>query len=175
MKIPVTRFEPVERSKNPIDPRVDIGHVHMKTANLDRVYNFYVGILGFDVVHRMPSALFLSAGGYHHDLAFNTWESSNGPAPAPGTTGLYHVAIRYPDRASLGNALHRLIEAKWPLDGVNDHGTHEALYLRDPDGNGLELYWDRPQEDWPIDENGHLRFDGGRLDMQGLLKAGEPA
>ena len=172
MKKPHIRLQPVERSKNPIDPRVDIGHVHLKTADIQRVYDFYVGILGFDVVMRMSTALFLSAGGYHHDLAFNTWESAGGNPPQPGTTGLYHVAIRYPTRAALGNALQRLIDAKWPLEGVNDHGTHEALYLRDPDESGLELYWDRPEEEWPLDEKGHLTVGGGQLDIEGLLREG---
>lgn len=169
-----TRLKHRQRATNPIDPGVDIGHVHLKTADIQRIYDFYVGILGFHVVMHMESALFLSAGGYHHDLAFNTWESEGGRPPAPGTTGLYHVAIRYPSRASLGDALHRLIAANWPLDGVNDHGTHEALYLRDPDGNGLELYWDRPESEWPLDENGHLALHGGsQLDIHGLLEAGK--
>ncbi len=166
--------QPRERSSRPIDPGVDIGHVHLKTADIDRVQHFYVDILGFDVIFRMPDALFISAGGYHHTLGFNTWESKGGSPPPPGTTGLYHVAIRYPTRAALGDALRRLVEADWPLDGVNDHGTHEALYLRDPDGNGLEFCWDRPQGQWPRDEEGHLTFGGGRLDLEGLLKEGKP-
>lgn len=173
MKTPHHRLTPLEPAENPIDPRVDIGHVHLKTANLQKIHDFYVGILGFDVIQRLSSALFLSAGGYHHDLAFNTWESEGGKPPPQGSTGLYHVAIRYPDRAALGNALQRLIDAKWPLEGVNDHGTHEALYLRDPDSNGLELYWDRPEEEWPVDGQGHLALGGGELDLQGLLKAGQ--
>jgi len=172
------RVEPRERSTRPIDGRVDIGHVHMKTADIRRVHDFYVGVLGFDVMLRMPDALFLSAGGYHHDLAFNTWESAGGSPPPPGTTGLYHVAVRYPTRASLGDALKRLADAGWPLDGVNDHGTHEALYLRDPDGNGLELYWDRPEEEWPVDAEGHLDFESGRRDLnrmvRELLELGSP-
>ena len=127
-------LKPTERAPRPIDPRVDIGHVHLKTADLDRIHAFYVGILGFDVVFRMQDALFLSAGGYHHDLGFNTWTSRGGTPPPAGTTGLYHVAIRYPTREALGDALKRLVDAGWPLDGVNDHGTHEALYLTDPDG-----------------------------------------
>ncbi len=161
-----------ERSARPISAGVDIGHVHLKTADIDRVQRFYVGILGFDVVLRMPDALFLSAGGYHHHLGFNTWESKGGAPPPPGTTGLYHVAIRYPTRADLGDALRRLVEAEWPLDGVNDHGTHEALYLRDPDENGLELAWDRPEDQWPRDEAGHLTFSGRRLDIEGLFREG---
>ena len=163
---------PHERSARPIDAGVDIGHVHLKTADIDRIHHFYVDILGFDVVFRMPDALFLSAGGYHHHLGFNTWESKGGSAPPPGTTGLYHVAIRYPTRAALGDALRRLVAADWPLDGVNDHGTHEALYLRDPDENGLELAWDRPEDQWPRDEAGHLTFSGHRLDIEGLFREG---
>jgi catechol 2,3-dioxygenase len=161
---------PRERAPRPIDGGVDIGHVHLKTADLDRVHDFYVGVLGFDVVVRLDDALFLSAGGYHHDLAFNTWTSRGGPPSPPGTTGLYHVAIRYPTRAALGDALMRLVDAGWPLTGVNDHGTHEALYLEDPDGNGLELYWDRPAEEWPLDADGHLAFDSGRRDLRQMLR-----
>jgi len=164
------RLKPRERSARPIDGRVDIGHVHLKTADLGPVYDFYVGILGFDVVFRTDDALFVSAGGYHHDLAFNTWTSGGGTPPPPGTTGLYHVAIRYPTRAALGDALKRLADAGWPLDGVNDHGTHEALYLRDPDANGLELYWDRPEEEWPIDDEGHLSFFEGRRDLNRMVE-----
>lgn len=169
-----TRLHPQEPAKNPINPRTDIGHVHMKTADIQKVYDFYVGILGFNVVGRLEdSAIFLAAGGYHHHLAFNTWESKGG-SPAPrNTTGLYHIAIRYPDRASLGDALIRLNKAKWPLEGVNDHGTHEALYLRDADDNGLELYWDRPESEWPLDANGHILFGNKQLDIEGLLEAGE--
>jgi catechol 2,3-dioxygenase len=167
-----TRPLPRELNPRPIDPRVDIGHVHLRTADLARVRHFYVDILGFDVVVEGHGALFLSVGGYHHNLGFNTWESEGGPRPAAGTTGLYHVAIRYPTRAALGDALRRLVEAGWPLDGVNDHGTHEALYLSDPDGNGLELCWDRPREQWPLDEAGHMAFVSRRLDLEGLYREG---
>ena len=126
-----------------IDPRVDIGHVHLKVADLERAIAFYNGVLGFDITTRMGAqAAFLSAGGYHHHIGLNTWESRNGQPPAPGTTGLYHVAIRYPDRAALGQALRRLVDAQVPLEGASDHGVSEALYLRDPDGNGIELYVD---------------------------------
>ncbi len=169
---------PTERAARPIDPRVDIGHVHLKTADLDRVHAFYVGVLGFDVAFRMQDALFLSAGGYHHDLGFNTWTSRGGTPPPAGTTGLYHVAIRYPTREALGDALKRLVDADWPLDGVNDHGTHEALYLSDPDGNGLELCWDRPEDDWPLDAEGHLTMDHPRdvnRMVRELLALGEAA
>ena len=164
--------EPRERSERPIDPGVVIGHVHLKTADIDRVHDFYVGILGFDVIWRIPTALFVSAGGYHHHLGFNTWESKGGSPPPPGATGLYHVAIRYPTRAALGDAFRRLVAAGWPLDGYNDHGTHEALYLRDPDENGLELCWDRPEDQWPRDADGHVDMGNRRLDIEGLLREG---
>src|SRR6266568_5452169 len=144
-----TGVGPSERAPRSVAPGTRIGHVHLKTADIDRIHAFYVGILGFDVVFRMPDALFLSAGGYHHHLGFNTWESKGGSPPPPGTTGLYHVAILYPTRADLGDALKGLIEAGVRLDGAADHGVSEALYLRDPDQNGVELYWDRPMENWP--------------------------
>ena len=163
------RVVPVEPNSRPIPAGVDIGHVHLKTADIDRVHAFYVGVLGFEVVARMPNALFLSSGGYHHHLGFNTWESEGGRPPPPGATGLYHVAIRYPTRAALADALRRLIESKWSLDGTADHGTHEALYLRDPDDNGLELYWDRPQDEWPVDEEGHLGFVSKPVNLKDLL------
>ena len=156
---------------NPIDPRVDIGHVHLKVADLDRAIAFYSGVLGFEITQRMGrGAAFLSAGGYHHHIGLNTWESLGGPPPAPGTTGLYHIAIRYPDRQALANALRRLVEARVPLDGAADHGGSEALYLRDPDGNGVELYWDRPREEWPRDAEGRLRMVSDPLDVEALLK-----
>jgi catechol 2,3-dioxygenase len=145
-----------------LDPRVDIGHVHLKVADIDRSLAFYRDILGFDVMQRIgDEAAFLSAGGYHHHLGLNTWDSRGGSPPPANTTGLYHVAIRYPTREALADALRRLVEAEWPLDGVNDHGTHEALYLRDPDGNGLELAWDRDPSEWPLDDEGRLRFERG--------------
>src|SRR5438093_1344113 len=133
----------------PIDPGVTIGHAHLKVADLERSLAFYCGVLGFEITQRLPAAAFLSAGGYHHHLGLNTWESRGGSPPPPGTTGLYHVAIRYPDRRALGDALRRLAEARWPIDGATDHGVSEAIYLRDPDGNGIELYRDRPEEEWP--------------------------
>ena len=157
----------------PIDPRVDIGHVHLKVSDIDRALEFWEGVLGFEIQHRYgDDAVFLSAGGYHHHIALNTWESKGGKPPPPGTTGLYHVAIRYPTRAALGDAFRRLVAADWPLDGYNDHGTHEALYLSDPDGNGLELAWDRSEDEWPRDEKGQLTFRNRRLDLEGLLKEG---
>lgn len=157
---------------NPIDPRTDIGHVHLKVADLERALAFYAGVLGFELTQRMGhAAAFLSAGGYHHHIGLNTWESQGGAPPAPGTTGLYHVAIRYPDRPALGNALRRLRDAAVPLDGASDHGVSEALYLRDPDGNGLELYWDRPRAEWPRHPDGSLQMTTARLDLGALLAA----
>ena len=154
-----------------IDPRVDIGHVHLKVADLERAIAFYSGVLGFELMQRMGStAAFLSAGGYHHHIGLNTWESRHGKPPAPGTTGLYHFAIRYPDRASLADALRRLQAANVPLDGASDHGVSEALYLRDPDGNGLELYRDRPRDEWPRASDGTLQMITGPLDLEALLQ-----
>jgi len=166
-------IKPVERAPRTIDAGVDIGHVHLKASDLEKIKAFYVGILGFDVVIEGHGALFIAAGGYHHTLGFNTWESKGGTPPPPGTTGLYHVAIRYPTRAALGDALRRLRDADWPIDGFNDHGTHEAIYLRDPEENGLELCWDRPPEEWDRDAGGHLTFGSRRLDLAGLLREGE--
>jgi len=164
-----------------IDSRVDIGHVHLKVSNLDRALAFYEGVLGFEVMQRMgDSAAFLSAGGYHHHIGLNTWESRGAGAPPLGTTGLYHFAIRYPDRAALGDALRRLDKAGVSLEGASDHGVSEALYLHDPDGNGLELYWDRPRQAWPRSADGSLhmmteRLDLDRLRAEGVTPAGSPA
>jgi catechol 2,3-dioxygenase len=153
-----------------IDPRVTIGHVHLKVADLDRAVTFYSNVLGFDIVTRMGgSAAFLSAGGYHHHIGLNTWESRDGSPPPANSTGLYHVAIRYPDRAALAIALRRLIDANIPLDGASDHGVSQALYLHDPDGNGLELYWDRPREEWPRAADGSIQMTTERLDVAALL------
>jgi catechol 2,3-dioxygenase len=155
---------------DPIDPRVDIGHIHLKVADLDRALAFYHGVLGFELMQRMgQQAAFLSAGGYHHHIGLNTWESANGTAPPPGSTGLYHVAIRYPDRASLGDALRRLVAARVSLDGASDHGVSEALYLRDPDGNGLELYRDRLRGEWPRAADGSIDMVTKPLDLEALL------
>jgi len=144
--------------------------VHLKVANLDRALAFYCGVLGFQLTQRMgDSAAFISAGGYHHHIGLNTWESEGGSPPAPGSTGLYHLAILYPTRAELADALRRLVAAKIPLDGASDHGVSEALYLRDPDGNGVELYWDRPRELWPRDPEGKISMFTRRLDLAGLL------
>ena len=158
-----------------IDPRVDIGHVHLKVSDLERAIAFYSGVLGFDLTQRYGTqAAFLSAGGYHHHIGLNTWESAGGAPPAPGSTGLYHFAIRYPDRASLGQALLRLREAGVTLDGASDHGVSEALYLRDPDGNGIELYWDRPRSDWPRAADGSLQMTTRALNLD-LLRAAAAA
>ena len=156
----------------PIDPQTRIGHVHLKVADLERALAFYQGVLGFEVTARLGrSAVFLSAGGYHHHIGLNTWESHRGGPPAPGTTGLYHVAILYPSRAALADALRRLLEAKIGLDGASDHGVSEALYLRDPDGNGIELYRDRPREEWPQSPAGELVIYTRPLDLTSLLAA----
>ena len=153
-----------------IHPQTRIGHVHLKVADLERAINFYRNVLGFDVTQRYGrNAAFLSAGGYHHHIGLNTWESENGAAPAPGTTGLYHLAIVYPTRAALADALRRLIASKIALDGASDHGVSEALYLRDPDNNGVELYWDRPQEQWPRTASGDLAMHTRPLDLESLL------
>ena len=155
---------------SPIDKRVGIGHVHLKVADLGRAIAFYHGILGFAITQRMGnSAAFLSAGGYHHHIGLNTWESLGGSPPPPGSTGLYHVAIRYPDRRTLGDALRRLEEASIPLEGAADHGVSEALYLRDPDNNGVELYWDRPQTEWPREADGSIAMYTHRLELSLLL------
>jgi catechol 2,3-dioxygenase len=156
----------------PIDPGTRIGHVHLKVADIDRALAFYCGVLGFELIQRYgPGAAFISAGGYHHHIGLNTWESKGGSPPAPGTTGLYHVAILYPTRAALADALRRLIKAGITLDGASDHGVSQALYLRDPDQNGIELYWDRPQQEWPRNADGSLAMMTARLDLDNLLEA----
>ena len=154
-----------------LDPRVDIGHVHLKVADIEGALRFYRDVLGFDVMQRWgDQAAFISAGGYHHHIGLNTWESRGGSAPPPGTTGLYHLAIRYPDRAQLADALRRVVAAGVPLDGATDHGVSEAIYLRDPDGNGVELYRDRPQEEWPRPEQGDgVAMYNAPLDLNALL------
>ena len=153
-----------------IDPRVDIGHVHLKVADIERALGFYVGVLGFELQQRMgDQAAFISAGDYHHHIGLNTWESRGGSPPPPGSTGLYHTAIRYPDREQLADALWRLVEAGIPLTGASDHGVSEALYLNDPDGNGVELYRDRPRDEWPRTETGELQMITEPLDLAGLL------
>jgi catechol 2,3-dioxygenase len=155
-----------------INPGVRIGHVHLKVADLDRSLKFYRDVLGFQITTRYGSqAVFLAAGDYHHHIGLNTWESLGGLPPAPGTTGLFHTAILYPTRALLADALRRVMQAGIPLDGASDHGVSEALYLRDPDENGVELYWDRPQEQWPRNADGGIEMFTRRLDLGDLLKA----
>lgn len=158
-----------------IHPQTRIGHVHLKVADLDRALAFYRDVLGFEVTQRLgDAAAFLSAGGYHHHIGLNTWESQGGAAPLPGTTGLYHLAIVYPTRAELGDALRRLVRAGIPLEGAADHGVSHALYLRDPDNNGVELYWDRPESEWPRTPAGELNMHTRRLDLQDLLAQPPP-
>ena len=154
----------------PIDPEVRIGHVHLKVADIERSLAFYCGILGFELMARMgDQAAFISAGGYHHHIGLNTWESRGGTPPPPGTTGLYHHAILYPSRSALADAYRRLIDGGWPLTGASDHGVSEALYLDDPDGHGVELYRDRPREEWPRTDDGQMTMYTRRLDLSGLL------
>jgi catechol 2,3-dioxygenase len=155
----------------PLPPDVRIGHVHLKVADLERALEFYVGVLGFELMQRLGSqAAFVSAGGYHHHIGLNTWESRDGTPPPPGHTGLYHTAILFPTRLELALALKRVVEARIPLDGAADHGVSEALYLRDPDDNGVELYWDRPQALWPRTADGQLAMFTRRLDVEALLR-----
>ena len=155
----------------PIDPGADIGHVHLKVSDIDRAVDFYTDVLGFELQARMGAdAAFLSAGGYHHHIGLNTWAGKNAPAPAPGTTGLYHFAILYPDRRSLANAVRRLIEHQIPLEGASDHGVSEAIYLRDPDGNGVESYRDRPGREGPRDGAGRIAMTVRPLDLGALLR-----
>jgi catechol 2,3-dioxygenase len=156
----------------PIDPRVDIGHVHLKVADIDRSLAFYCGVLGFELVQRMGTdAAFISAGGYHHHIGLNTWESRGAPPPPPATTGLYHVAIRYPDRDSLADAYRRVVRAGINIDGAADHGVSEALYLRDPDSNGVELCRDRPRDEWPRGQDGSIAMFTRPLDLEALLNS----
>ena len=153
-----------------IHPETRIGHVHLKVADLERAIAFYGGVLGFEVTQRLgDQAAFLSAGGYHHHIGLNTWESAGGQPPAPGATGLYHVAILYPSRRELADALRRLRRAHVALEGASDHGVSEALYLRDPDGNGVELYWDKPEAQWPRSPDGQIQMVTNHLDLQDLL------
>jgi catechol 2,3-dioxygenase len=154
-----------------IDPRVDIGHVHLKVADIERALGFYCGVLGFELMQRFgDSAAFVSAGGYHHHLGLTTWASKGGSPPPPGTTGLYHVAIRYPDRATLADAVRRVVDAGIPLAGASDHGVSEAIYLQDPDANGIELYRDRPREEWPRPSDGNgVAMMTAPLDVRALL------
>jgi catechol 2,3-dioxygenase len=155
----------------PVHPQVAIGHVHLKVADLDRALGFYCGVLGFELTQRLGnSAAFVSAGGYHHHIGLNTWESEGGSPPPSGTTGLYHLAIRYPTKAELADALRRVLQAGIPLDGTSDHGVSLAIYIRDPDQNGVELYWDRPQSAWPRTNDGALAMFTRPLDYKALLR-----
>ena len=166
------RLKPLDdnRPERPIADGTRIGHVHLKVADLERALSFYCGVLGFDLMQRRGNqAAFIAAGGYHHHIGLNTWESAGGSPPPPGTTGLYHLAILYPTRAALADALRRLMAAGIELDGASDHGVSEALYLRDYDQNGVELYWDRPREAWPVNARGELEMGRLRLDLQNLL------
>src|SRR5688572_6628415 len=158
-------------STAPIDDNVRIGHVHLRVADLERALGFYCGVLGFALTQRYGrEAAFVSAGGYHHHIGLNTWESRGGSPPPPGTTGLYHLAILYPSRATLADALRRVLAAGIALEGASDHGVSEALYLRDPDGNGVELYRDRPEEEWPRDTEGRIAMTTRPLDVEALLR-----
>lgn len=160
-------------SERPIHPAVSIGHVHLKVADLERARGFYCGVLGFELTQRFGrGAAFLAAGGYHHHLGLNTWESAGGSPPPPGATGLFHLAVLYPTRAELADAVRRVLRAGIPLDGASDHGVSEAIYLRDPDENGVELYWDRPRELWPRTGDGELAMFTRPLDLPALLREG---
>lgn len=154
-----------------IDAGARIGHVHLKVADLDRALGFYCDVLGFALKQRMRGAAFIAAGDYHHHIGLNTWESAGGAPPPPGTTGLFHSAILYPTRALLADALRRVMSASIPLDGASDHGVSEALYLRDPDENGVELCWDKPRDTWPINADGTVAMFTRRLDLDDLLRA----
>jgi catechol 2,3-dioxygenase len=157
-----------------VHPQTRVGHVHLKVADLERAIAFYSGVLGFDLVQRYGTqAAFLSAGGYHHHIGLNTWESKGGTPPPPGHTGLYHTAFLYPDRAALADACLRVAKAGIPFDGAADHGVSEAVYLRDPDGNGVELYRDRAPEDWPRNEKGELAMFNGPLSIRQLVAEAE--
>jgi catechol 2,3-dioxygenase len=171
---------PIARARDPIDPRVRIGHTHLRTSDIDRVRGFYVDVLGFDVVAEARDVpgwgttgdlLFVSAGGYHHHLGFNTWKSKRGPAQPDGVAGLHHVALAYPTRRALADAYRRLKQANWPIRQTADHGTHLAIYVSDPDGNDVELMWDRPTDEWPRDGEGHLVGQlGPEIDLDALLR-----
>jgi catechol 2,3-dioxygenase len=172
MSGPQGPYEPAEAAARPIDPNVRIGHVHLRTADIDRVRQFYVGIMGFDVVAEARDVpgwgttgdlLFVSAGGYHHHLGFNTWKSAGGSPQPDGVAGLHHIALAYPTRKALADAYRRLNDVGWPIRQTADHGTHEAIYISDPDGNDVELMWDRPFDQWPLDDDGHLE---GAMDAQ---------
>ena len=171
-------------AENPIDPGTRIGHVHLRTSDIDRIRDFYVGVLGFNIVFEARDVpgwgttgdvLFLAAGGYHHHLGFNTWKSKDGPPQPDGVAGLHHVCILYPTRAALGDLVRRLRAVDWPLRQVTDHGTHLAIYISDPDGNDLEFAWDRPMEEWPVDGDGHIAFvPDAEIDLDELVASAAP-
>lgn len=164
---------PLTPAPKPVAPGARIGHVHLKVADLERAIAFYSGVLGFDLMQRFPSgAAFLGAGGYHHHVGLNVWESLDGSPPPRGHTGLYHTAFLYPTRADLADAVRRVVAAGYPIEGAADHGVSEAVYLSDPDGNGVELYRDRPQEEWPLDAEGRLAMFNRRLDVEALMREG---
>jgi catechol 2,3-dioxygenase len=166
---------PARPARAPIHPGTRIGHVHLKVANIRRALAFWRDVIGLEVQQTLgEEAVFLSAGGYHHHIALNTWESKDGAPPPPGCTGLYHLALLYPSRAALAAALKRVLDAGWPLEGASDHGVSEAIYLRDPDGNGVELYRDRPEAEWPRDAAGRLAMHTRRLDLAALLAEAGP-
>ncbi|NOU06295.1 MAG: glyoxalase [Hyphomicrobiaceae bacterium] len=170
---PLPQIEP-QLTPRPIDPGTRIGHVHLKVADLDRALSFYCNVLGFELKQRYGNqAAFVAAGGYHHHIGLNTWDSKGGLPPPRGTTGLFHMAILYPTRAALADALRRLVDAGVALEGASDHGVSHALYLSDPDGNGIELYWDREEKDWPRNSDGTLAMDTRPLDLQKLLREAE--
>jgi catechol 2,3-dioxygenase len=181
MQLSQGNITPAQRAPRPIDPGTRIGHVHLRTADIGRIREFYVDVLGFDVVFEARGVpgwgttgdiLFVSAGGYHHHLGFNTWKSAGGPPQPDGVAGLHHVAINYPSRAALGDAVLRLREIDWPLRQLADHGTHLAVYITDPDGNDVELAWDRPPEEWPRDDDGHVAMAmDAELDLDALVAA----
>jgi len=156
--------------KNQVHPQTQIGHVHLKVSNIEKALEFYHGVLGFEVTAKIgDSAAFLSAGDYHHHIGLNTWESKDSMAPPSGHTGLYHFAILFPTRKELARALKNLVDAKYPIEGAADHGVSEAIYLSDPDGNGIELYADRPKNEWEKDKNGQVKMETKPLDLQKLL------
>ncbi len=164
-------MDPLNAAPNPVSPKAKIGHVHLKVADLDRAIGFYSSVLGFDLMQKFgDSAAFLAAGGYHHHLGLNVWESAGGTPPPKEHTGLYHTAFLYPTRADLADAVKRVVAAGYPITGMADHGVSEAVYLDDPDGNGVELYWDRPREEWPLDADGKLAMVNAPLDLDGLLE-----
>src|SRR5689334_21627182 len=172
-------FDPIVAGNPPIDPEIKIGHVHLRTADIDRIRAFYVDLMGFDVVFEARDVpgwgttgdiLFVSAGGYHHHLGFNTWKSAGGPPQPDGVTGLHHIGLHFSTRAAFADALHRLHGVSWPIRQATDHGTHLAVYISDPEGNDLELCWDRPPDEWPRDDQGHIAFAmDAPLDVEALL------